>query len=556
MASQVEWENTGTFGPEQADLDVAYATSLPPEASLTWVEARLAEIQSHLANLGAGRNLLIPVYHLPRVVLVQILSWVALSYPSSKSEKDVYRYPIAQTKDLLHISQACKLFREPALERPELWTRVNLKYPGLAKMFLERSGDKPVAVFLYPPHPAGYTLKYLTPLEASTVEMLRPHLSRITHLDLMFTMHTRYGYIDGNPLTMHMPALETLQLRNSREEADIKTSESDSPQVPPPIFSTPNDPYLKLRKVTLVSINVLWDSSLFNGLTELDLSHQNYEHAPKVEEFLVVLEKCPGLEKLHLRNSGPKGISDSLPAPGITKSVQLSRLQDLSITHDSDRYMDIPLLLSAISIPPSTKIHIQCNEVVEPVIRFSQLFHPEHPFLAQLPKYRIFKHLHSFTFFHFRLIDEPNGGCLSFRINRHDKSVQTAASVLDFFKTFGESAQYAEIISGTDCNPWSEVLETLPNVESMRLKREPDYANCTAALSSKVCPNLKRLAFEHCSLTAEHQLEWLAALKTRAGNGMKLEEFNLTFTTGGELLTPGVVDVFKLYTGRFLYQRV
>ena len=136
--ASVEWQNTGTFGPEQADLDVAYATSLPPEASLAWVEARLADVQSHLANLGAGRNMLIPIYHLPRIVLVQIFSWVALSHPSSKSERDLNRFPPDQTKDLMHNSHACKLFRDAALDRQELWVRVNLKYPGLAKAFLDR----------------------------------------------------------------------------------------------------------------------------------------------------------------------------------------------------------------------------------------------------------------------------------------------------------------------------------------------------------------------------------------------------------------------------------
>lgn len=551
MASPAEWQNTGAFGPEQADLDVAYANSLPPEASLAWVEARLAEIQSHLANLGAGRNLLIPVYHLPRVVLVQILSWVALSYPSSKSEKDLYRYPVDQTKDLVHISQTCKLFRDAALERPELWVRVNLKYPSLAKEFLERSGDKPVAVFLLPQRPGGHAMRRLIPLEASTLDILRPHLSRITHLDLTFTTQTRYGYDGGNPLAMHMPALKTLQLHSIRKE-DVGDPEPDSP---PPVFSSPSDPYPQLRKITLVAANVLWDSSLFNGLTELDLSLQDCEHAPKIEEFLKVLGKCPGLEKLHLWNSGPKGLSDSPAAPDSTKRVKLSHLRDLSIIHDQGRYMDIPLLLSGISIPPSAKIHIQCNEAVEPIIHFSQIFPPENPFFLELPRYRIFKHLHSFTFFHFRLIDELNGGFLSFRVNRHNQTVEAAASILDFFETFGESAQYAEIYPGADGNSWSKMLETLPNVVSMKLKRELDHADFVAALSTKVCPELKKLAFEYYTHTAEHQSKWLTAVKARAENGMKLEEFNLTFTQGDDLLTPDVVDEFKLYTGKFSRQK-
>ena len=551
MASLAEWQNTGTFGPEQADLDVAYANSLPPEASLAWVEARLAEIQSHLANLGAGRNLLIPVYHLPKVVLVQILSWVALSYPPSKSEKDPSRFPADQAEDLVRVSQTCKLFRDAALERPELWVRVNLKYPGLAKAFLERSGDRQVAVFLYPVRPEGRAKRRLNPLETSTLEILRPHLSRITQLDLAFTTQTRRGYDGGNPLAMHMPALEILKLRNTWKESDVGGSEADSP----PVFSTPGDPYPQLRKITLMGINVSWDSSLLSDLTELDLSLQSYEHAPTVEEFLRALEKCPGLEKLHLWNSGPKGPSDFLPAPDITKRVQLPHLRDLSITHDQGRCMDIPLLLAGISVPPSAKIQIHFNEVANPVVRFSQMFPPEHAFLAGLPKYRILKHLHSFTFFHFRLVDEPSGGFLSFKVPRQNQTVQTAASILDFFKVFGESAQHAEIYPGADDKLWSEMLKSLPNVVSMGLKRELDHVDFSAALSTNVCPKLKKLTLEYYSHTAERQLSWLAVVKARAENGMKLEEFNLTFAQGDELLTPDVVDEFRLYAGKFSRQR-
>lgn len=554
MTSPVEWQNTGTFGSEQADLDVAYATSLPPDTSLAWVEARLAEIQSHLANLGAGRNLLISIYRLPRVVLVQILSWLALSYPSSDFEEGLYRYPVNQTTDLVHFSQACKLFRDAALERSELWVRVNLKYPGLAKVFLERSGDKPLAVFLYPTRLESYATRRRTPLEVSTLEILRPHLNRITHLDLTCTMQSRDEYNGGNPLAMHMPALETLQLRNIWKE-DVRGSDSDSPPVPPPVFSTPSDPYPRLRKITFMAINVPWDSSLFGCLTELDLSLQAYEHAPKIEEFLKVLEKCPGLKKLHLSDSGPRGSPDSLIVPNIANRIQLPHLQDLSINHDQGRHTDIPLLLSGIFVPPSTKIHIQCSEAIAPVICFSQLFPPEHPFLAELPKYRVLKHLHSFTFFHFRLIDESSGGFLSFRVNRHNHHAQAAASILDFFQTFGESIQHAEVYPGTGCNPWSEVLKALPNVVSMRLKRELDHADIAAALSTDVCPRLKKLAFEYYSHTAELQSSWLTAVKVRAENGLKVEDFSLTFAQGEDLLTPDVVAQFELNAGKFSRQR-
>ena len=558
MTTPTQWQNTGTFGPEQAELDEAYASSLPPEAALAWVEVRLAEVQSHFADLGMKRNNLFPIYHLPKAVLFQILSWVALSHSSPKSEKDPHRYPTDQTKDLLHLSQACKLFRGAALERPELWVRVNLRYPALTKVFLERSGDKHVTVYLYPPRgDIRPSTRSPIPLNASALEALRPHLDRITHMDLTFTIQTRQGYGGENPIAMHMPALRTLQLRNIwKEEEDIGgSSDSDSPAALPLVLPTPNGSCPHLRKVVLATVNVPWNSSLFSGLTELDLSHQDPNLAPTITEFLMVLEKCPGLEKLQLWNAGPKELPNTPAVPG-GKKVQLPRLQELSIYHDEGRYMDIPLLLSRVSIPRPAKIHIQCNEAIDPIICFSQMFPPENPFLAELPKYATLKHLHSFTFFHFRLIDESSGGSLSFRVNRHDKTVQTSPSILDFFRAFGGSAQYAEIYPGSDGNPWTGILENLTNVEAIKFKRELDYGDFAAALSAKVCPKLKKLSFEYYTHTVEHQSAWLTAVKARAENGMKVEEFNLTFAQGTELLTDDIVDQFKLHTGKFSREKL
>lgn len=556
-----EWQNTGTFGQEQADLDMAYATSLPPEAALAWVEARIAEVQSHFANLGTKRNHLFSIYHLPKVVLFQILSWVALASPPSKSGHDhPPRYHMDQTKDLIHVSQSCKLFRDAALERPELWVRVNLQCPSIAKMFLERSGDKPVTTFLnaplghvYPIRPPGPV-----PLKTSTLEILRPHLGRITVLDLTFTLQTRQGYGGENPLAMHMPALRTLQLRAIRKDEDSTGfySNSDSSVAPPVVFPTPNEPYPRLRRVVFTSVGVPWDSTLFNDLTELELAQQDSGLAPSLEEFLTVLERCPRLKKLFLSNAGPKESSDTSATVDV-KKVQLPHLQDLTIDQDEGRFMTIPLLLARISIQPSTKIHIQCNEAVDPVIRFSLMFPPGHPFLAELPKYGTLKHIHSFMFFHFRLIDEPSGGFLSFKVSRRDQNIKPTAAILDFFKLFGESVQSAEIYpaSGSDWNPWADVLGTLPNVETVKLKREVDHADFAKALSTKTCPKLKKISFEYHSHTADRQSAWLAAVKARAEHGMKLEEFTLIFSQGAELLKDDATKNFRLYVGKFSRER-
>ena len=110
MTTAAECQDTGIFGLEQANIDVAYATSLPYQRCSGWVEARPAEVQSHFANLGAKRNNLFPIYHLPKDVLFQIMSWIALSHSSSASEEESDRYLADHTKDLADLTQTCELF--------------------------------------------------------------------------------------------------------------------------------------------------------------------------------------------------------------------------------------------------------------------------------------------------------------------------------------------------------------------------------------------------------------------------------------------------------------
>ena len=68
MTTPTEWQDTRTLGPEQTNIDVTYATSLPPDTALTWVET-LVEVQSHFTDLGTKRDNLFPIYHLPKDIL-------------------------------------------------------------------------------------------------------------------------------------------------------------------------------------------------------------------------------------------------------------------------------------------------------------------------------------------------------------------------------------------------------------------------------------------------------------------------------------------------------
>lgn len=142
-------------------------------------------------------------------------------------------------------------------------------------------------------------------------------------------------------------------------------------------------------------------------------------------------------------------------------------------------------------------------------------------------------------------------------MTRRDQQVKPTAAILDFFKLFGGSVRFAEVYppSGPDWSPWADVLGALPNLESMKLKRELDHTDFAAALSTKVCPKLKKISFEYHSHTADRQSVWLAAVKARAENGMKLEEFNLIFSQGADLLKDDGSKNFRLYVGKFSYGR-
>ena len=112
MARHVHWEIWARTSDDSHGLRDA--------AALAWVDTRLAEVQFHSAKLGTRRDNLSPIPHLPKDVLFQMLSWVALFHSPFASEEDSDRYPADQTMDLVHLTQTRELFQGAALERPEL----------------------------------------------------------------------------------------------------------------------------------------------------------------------------------------------------------------------------------------------------------------------------------------------------------------------------------------------------------------------------------------------------------------------------------------------------
>jgi hypothetical protein len=93
MTTPAEWQNTGTFGPEQADLDVAYAT---PCLRGCLGMGRSSTRGSSIPLREPGHEKKQPLPHLPppksRLVPNLVVGRVIL--PFSKSERDPYRYPV------------------------------------------------------------------------------------------------------------------------------------------------------------------------------------------------------------------------------------------------------------------------------------------------------------------------------------------------------------------------------------------------------------------------------------------------------------------------------
>ncbi|KAI0919533.1 hypothetical protein AcV5_001576 [Taiwanofungus camphoratus] len=292
----------------------------------------VSSLIQYLADLRAFQNSIAPVNALPDEILADIFGrvhdgWVYRTTSLSLwSDSYVFERPPCHA-----LSQVCRRWRAVAVTAQKLWSVLcsHLK-PRLLRYFLERSGYAMLDIYW-----RGNCPKALS---------IAPYRDRVLSLH-----SSRPVFPEKDPdslLTLSMPNLEILSFEDQR---------SHKP------FTAFNHQFPKLRHLYLRGALITWTSTIYSCLVSLelyDISESVCEHAiPSMDVFLDVLNACPSLELLKIRESGPSLPRGTAGYPTPTRIVSLSKLRELHLEHSTN---NVAYLLAHLAIPAHTFIRIEC----------------------------------------------------------------------------------------------------------------------------------------------------------------------------------------------------
>ncbi|KAG9034643.1 hypothetical protein FRB95_012963 [Tulasnella sp. JGI-2019a] len=255
----------------------------------------------HLYSVEASHhNTLLPISRLPNDLLVEIF---ALNSEMDHQSKG-WDYNLRTEFALTRFASVCRKWREIVCSTPSLWAYINSTHPHRANLeCLARSDQALLRIFL------NYH-----PLRYKEIEDLNPRIFEQVHRWKTVELHS----VDMDMLTeleqQAAPVLERFLL-----QAD-----------PGMVEETVNlfgGSASRLCHLTLININIPWESGLLSRLRTLHIDHQ-HEGGPSARQLVHVLQSCPELTwfKLYL---SPEAHPGSIPPE--TFPIELPRLQYLVI---------------------------------------------------------------------------------------------------------------------------------------------------------------------------------------------------------------------------------
>ncbi|KDQ14471.1 hypothetical protein BOTBODRAFT_174668 [Botryobasidium botryosum FD-172 SS1] len=307
------------------------------------------------AALRIRRNRRLPAYRLPNEILAIIFGFAVAS--SSNRLRPLSR------KAPLNLSHVSKLWRDVALGTPRLWTNYDPVNARLAQIFIDRSQQAPLSIYMTSYNDRTFefsddedpeerqarfpiTREHVTQAHAvqlanfpDFIHPLIPHISRWGELHLEGVKWAQLRRFIRNPA----PILSALYLGGT-EKHDISAAQGV-------LFggSTP-----LLRDLRLQTNGPPLDSPIYASLTTLMLEHIDYRHGT-IQKLLHILSACPALEILCLRMVrllGPPGQGSSL----VTSHIPLSCLRDMDLALDESSL--VRAIVSSVIVPPSAQFEL------------------------------------------------------------------------------------------------------------------------------------------------------------------------------------------------------
>ncbi|KAG8875324.1 hypothetical protein FRB98_007959 [Tulasnella sp. 332] len=415
----------------------------------------------------------------------------------------------------LVVSHVCRRWRAFALGSPILWTRLIFDRSGVdsferERVWVSRSNGAPLDIEINGKafEESGDGAQRVRRM----MQVLEPHAGRWRSLRLSNIPNDTF-IILGNLLTnMAVPNLETLVVTH-RTWRPRNTKWTFRP------FQTTGAP--QLRRLTLRSTPIEWDSPLFHNLHRLTLGVLGVPWADQVfvaSKVYNLLSQSPDLEELIVSSVG-----------GFMGSPPRRKLQP------TDDAWSIPPALDgvpSIARPKLTKLFVDSSEVIDTLLQSVQM-----PALKALPvKYRMTPSMAPIICNNNRL---PCLIELTIDTGRDTKAEAAEASRLAF------RAEHISMLQ--------ELLSTLNSLEELRFENfhfgEGDkWMRCLTGS----CPKLKRLTLISCEGLTEQGIYEVVNRRKNAENMQALDVLWILQCRNLASMTEGCVRWFTVNMERFV----
>ena len=245
----------------------------------------IARLDDRIRALKSRRNELTPIYRLPVEILCIIFSLIG----------DDFSYFEDSPKSWANFSQVSQHWRSSALNAPELWTKIPLRYSRWAQEMLIRSKMAKLTIQFFPSETCTKTIE--------TFRSCLYEMNRIEEMAIDVSVLIWEVIFWGLPgLPKSAPQLHTLSIRSRLPRTEFSIHED--------FFSDTGS----LRHVELIDCQISWDSRLLTGLTRLILEHSLKANS-SIIQFLHALQRMPASTDLHLIGSIPDDSEGSSTYP-------------------------------------------------------------------------------------------------------------------------------------------------------------------------------------------------------------------------------------------------
>ncbi|KAB5591879.1 F-box-like domain-containing protein [Ceratobasidium theobromae] len=410
---------------DECALEETFVSINAELSSLAMDEQRLWRARATLKGLRNRSSVLTPVNLLPPEILTQIFiiaveadranrAALAQKFQGEDEKNPLPRPSALRRADLATVISSVNIYwRRLATRTRELWSHIDLGESGArtdapfarAKLWLERARGAPLYVTI---NTTGNAAKIIDAW--GILPLLRSHETTFRSLDLALNTVDEVHAALARWLSEGAPR----SLRSLAISVPYPPKHGDSPHALPPglLHREQRDAFFEpLRSLDLDGTHLSWGGPAFRGLVDLRLSRLTDKICPSVEQMVTIISGSPALRTLWLRRMTIRVGTRLNFAP-----VKMNNLEILGLEHIESQ--GLCLLLPILAPEPQLYVKISAytrdpGQVGEALTDFFARSKVESLHLntfvnpAQLPRMLVrLQHLRTFTWHGLNIGDE------------------------------------------------------------------------------------------------------------------------------------------------------